>query len=587
MMQPSKLSALRSKSFMRNTALLLPFFGVMALIGGALSDAKAAIEIPSTAQPGQIEKRFEPEVQPVPNTLQLNIPAPVESQQISDAQRAQLEKAKFVLQSLDLEGATVFSPADFTPLYEAKIGQTISLLDAKEIANKITDMYRDKGYILSQAIVPAQTVTDGVLKIRAVEGYISTVVFEGSASDAAEQASLQTYADKISSDRPAQMADIERYMLLMNDMPGATVTGLIRPAQDTVGAADLVLTVHEKKYEGSYQFDNRGSRYIGPWQHTFMLGANSLIDSFDHTQVRVETADPFKELFGIEAEHDEILDSEGTKLSLLGSHTRTQPGGDLSQLNVIGNSDLLEAKLSHPFVRLRQDSVVGRIAFDVHNTTTDVFSNEALATDRLRIARVGGNYSFLDTARGSDSIDVQLSQGMNIFNATSSGDARSNAFGDSAFTKTNFDLSRLQQLPHKLSLLTSATGQYSFDPLLTDEQFSLGGTEYGRAFDPGEVLGDSGIAGKAELRYSDSVGEAYFQTYQLYGFFDVGEVWIRNSPAGASPVSLSSTGVGTRVNFTDYLSSSFEVSVPTIKPNSDATSYRHSPRLFFTLSAHF
>jgi len=46
-------------------------------------------------------------------------------------------------------------------------------------------------------------------------------------------------------------------------------------------------------------------------------------------------------------------------------------------------------------------------------------------------------------------------------------------------------------------------------------------------------------------------------------------------------------GIGSRFKFTDYISSSVEFDLPIIKPQNDQTNYRHSPRIFFTLSAHY
>jgi len=567
--------------------LALNVIGILAMMGAGLSPVMAAPAVPSSVSPGQVEKRLQaPE--PVPGQLDLRLPAPVEEQSIPDNVRRQLEKNTFTLRNVVIAGDTAYPPEELAFAYQDKIGHTISLLDARQMAIAITDFYHKDGYILSQAVVPTQSLDNGTLTIRVVEGYIGNVSFEGDERSNGEKRVLEAYADKIKNLHPARMKDLERYMLLMNDLPGASVHGLIRPSNTGLGSADLVLTVTHKSFDASYTFDNRGTKYLGPWQQTAIVDANSLFGMYDHTQLRLMTSYPFQEVFNGQIEHDETLNSEGTKLSLLASHTRTQPGDALKVLKVIGYSDLFEAKVTHPFLRLRQQSLVGRVTFDVNNTTSNVFSSTPLSTDRLRTARVGGTYTFLDTLRGNNLIDVQLSQGMNIFSATSSGATRSNVNGNSAFTKTNFDLSRLQTLPANFSILMGATGQYSFSPLLTDEQFALGGSDYGRSFDPSELLGDSGIAGKAELRYGKPVDAFPIKSYQLYSFYDIGKVWVRSAAAGtASHASLSSAGVGTRVNVTNYVTTSLEASVPVTKPTNDQTAYRHSPRIFFSLAVHY
>jgi hemolysin activation/secretion protein len=374
-------------------------------------------------------------------------------------------------------------------------------------------------------------------------------------------------------------------MLLMNDMPGSTITGLIRPSGNQFAGADLVLTVRRKAFEGSYTFDNRGTRFIGPFQHTLILGANSVFNSYDHTQLRAMTVNPFRELFLVELQHDEILDNEGTKLTVMGSYTKTRPGDTLKPMRIEGTSSLVEAKISHPFLRSRQQSLVARGVFDFRDTNIDVFSGTPYTRDRLRIARAGVTYSYIDTLRGSDSIDVSLSQGINIFSATDEGADRSNPIGDSDFTKANFDISRLQPFTDGFSLLTSAVGQFAFEPLLTDEQFSLGGPDYARAFDPAQVLGDSGLAGKAEIRYDGLVDEPYFDSYQLFGFVDIGEAWTRGAADGSA--SMASTGFGSRFKLTDNFSGTIEADFPLMWPAPDTTDYRSNPKIYFSVTARF
>lgn len=565
----------------------LPVIGAFALGSMTASEALAVAMIPDSVSPGQVSKRGPGE--DASKRLKLNIPAPIEAQKVSEQMRAKLEKQKFQLQKVLIEGAVAYQPQELAFAYRDKIGQSISLLDAREIANRITTFYRNNGYILTQAVVPAQEISSGTLKIRIVEGFISDVVFDGDTNSAEEQARLTSYANNIKNMRPTNMSELERYMLLMNDLPGSTITGLIRPSNAQFGAADLVLTVRHRQFEAAYTFDNRGSKYLGPWQHTLIADANSLFGVYDHTRLRLMTVHPLKSLFLAELQHDQLLDNEGTKLSLTASHTRTRPGDDLKPLRIVGQSDFFQIKLSHPFLRSRQMSFVARGAFDVRNSAVDVFSDVSLTKDRLRVARVGATYNFLDDLQGSDSIDVQISQGMNIFGSTNKGNERSNPIGTNTFTKVNFDMSRLQPLPDGFSILTAATGQFSFEPLFSDEKFSLGGSDFGRAFDPGTSLGDSGLAGKIEVRYDDIVEEPFLESYQLFGSFDIGEVWTRGTAAGSDlgSMSMASVGVGTRVRFTDWLSSTLEFNSPIVKPKGDQTDFRHNPRIYFSMTARF
>ena len=109
----------------------------------------------------------------------------------------------------------------------------------------------------------------------------------------------------------------------------------------------------------------------------------------------------------------------------------------------------------------------------------------------------------------------------------------------------------------------AAAGQYAFDPLLSSEEFGLGGPEFLRAFDPSEQVGDHGLAGRLELQFLVDVGEPFLDVAQLYGFGDVGRIWNRDAAAcEVERMTLASAGAGVRFNFTEWLSGGVEVAVP-------------------------
>jgi hemolysin activation/secretion protein len=472
--------------------------------------------------------------------------------------------------------------------YRDQSNKEISLLDARDIAERITTLYHSKGYLLSQAVVPPQDTASGTLKLRVVEGYISDVVIQGDVRENSYRKLVEAYGDQIKARRPINESDLERYLLLMNDLPGATAGGMIRPSPTQPGAAELVVTFTHKAFEGSYTLDNRGTKYLGPLEHTGAFAANSLFGMYDRTLLRFMTTTPDKEMKYFEAQHTEPVGDNGAKLTLDASHSHTEPGDALKPTQIVGDSDFLQAKLEQPFIRSRQANLTGRAMFDIRNSDTDVFRATELNEDKLRVARGGGSYDFTDRLFGIDVIDAQMSHGLNILGATGSGIDRSNAHGDSDFTKLNLDLSRTQPLPHDLSLLAAASGQFAFEPLLAAEQFTLGGPGFGQAYDPSELSGDQGLAGKAELRYSQSPGKRYLNSYQVFTYYDIGRVWIRGGGPGADDKkSLASAGGGVRAVFTENLSGNLDVGVPLTRPASNQGGHGNSPRVFFSVTGRF
>ena len=90
--------------------------------------------------------------------------------------------------------------------------------------------------------------------------------------------------------------------------------------------------------------------------------------------------------------------------------------------------------------------------------------------------------------------------------------------------------------------------QYAWTDLLSSELYSYGGEQFGRGYDPSELVGDHGMAGKMELRFTDTLPIRFPFSYTAYGFYDIGIVYQRMSGAYNHSDSAASAGLGLRLN---------------------------------------
>ncbi len=102
--------------------------------------------------------------------------------------------------------------------------------------------------------------------------------------------------------------------------------------------------------------------------------------------------------------------------------------------------------------------------------------------------------------------------------------------------------------------------QTSNNPLLSAEEFSLGGARFGRGYDPAVIAGDRGAAAAVELRFTDAL-PAPFVEYQLYGFYDVGRVANGTVDPNARH-RLASTGLGGRLQLQPAVRINLELAKP-------------------------
>jgi hemolysin activation/secretion protein len=144
----------------------------------------------------------------------------------------------------------------------------------------------------------------------------------------------------------------------------------------------------------------------------------------------------------------------------------------------------------------------------------------------------------------------------------------------------------LQTISGPWQVNLSATGQYSWQPLLASEQFGFGGPAFGRAYDPSEITGDNGAAGSAELRYSSVRFEELRFGLTPFVYYDIGKVW--NISTGGEPASAASAGGGLVLRSDTGLQLTTTGAEPLTRPQANPeTGNGKSPRWLANLSWQF
>jgi hemolysin activation/secretion protein len=547
-------------------------------------NAWAQVNVAATTgatDPGRIEKRFE---QPRKPQSVIEPQAPEIDEQMPPEQS---DKIRFVLNSVTIEGATVFSVDDLSAFHTDKLGKEVSLTEVYKVADEITTKYRNAGYILSKAIVPPQRISGGSVTIKIVEGYVNEVIIEGEANGRA--ALFYEWGERIKESRPLDNKVLERYSLLANDLPGVKAKAMLRPSETTPGASDVVFIIEHKYIDLSASFDNRGTKTSGPREYTLGAGINSILGLYEKTSINwINTTDP-RELRYLSIQHDEVLNSEGTKLTLSGNRSRGEPGESLRALDQRSRNVTLSAALSHPLIRTRAENFSLSTGFTSRDSRSEQLG-QVSSNDHTRAFKVGGSYDFSDSLEGVNLFALDLYRGIDGLGATRyEYGSKTRARGRPDFTKLTLDASRTQQLPNNFALVAAMTGQWSANALLSAEEFGYGGSQFGRAYDSSEITGDNGVAGKLELQYTNQVEDIGLKYYQPFIFYDAGLTHDRD-PVNTNAIRTgTSAGVGVRFAVTDYFSGSLELDKPLTRPvNANLPGGKgKEPRLFFSITARY
>lgn len=570
------MARVRGGSAHRQSTGWIAALGWLLLMLSAGVPAQPVIPPPVT-DPGRQRERFDVPARP---------PSEVRVPELRGAPREPIPESvrdiRVKLHTIRVVGAHVYTPEQLREQTDPYLGREISGSDIFGLAQAMTARYRNDGYFLTLVVVPPQSLQDGVLTLRAIEGYIASVRVEG---DARVSARLLEIAEKIQAARPAQVQVLERYLLIANDIPGLQLRSVLAPSE-TVGAADLTLIASVKDFDGYASVDNYGSRYLGPNQATLGLSLNQPFRANDQLRfIGVGTGDT--QLSYAQLSYSQALNDEGLNLGLTLSQARTRPGDILRPFDVRGRADAVAVSLGYPFVRTRNESLFGRVAYDSAEIDTDILGSRT-TEDRIRALRAGLSWQVLDRLDGQNNLDVDISQGVGGTSATAL--LKSRVGADGYFNKLTFEYTRFQPWGPNWGLGLGLAGQWTeSQPLLSSEQFALGGRRYGRAYEAAELVGDRGLALRLEPRYAAPSAWPGLRAYQLLAFYDLGEVSKVGAHAPGTPASqtLASAGLGARLYLVDNITAQLEAAWPLTKAVASAPQDGKAVRLLGSLVVRF
>ncbi len=549
---------------------------------------------PAHAQVGEATRSADPtraaqDILTAPDVPDVQPRVPVQNRQVLKAPQG-AEDIKLTLNSLIIEGIGIYEEADVAPLYQDKIGTEVTLAEIYATANALTRKYRNDGYILTQVVVPPQKIEGGVVKLRVVEGFVDKIIIEGVASEK-EKHQIWKYADNLRTNGILDAREMERYLLLIRDLPGVSARSVLSKSETTPGASDLTLVITRDRFEGRASVDNYGSRFLGAYRANVTGSFNSPFGFNERITTQFSMAGdnerPDELLFG-SAVYEQVLSRFGSKLVLQGFYSHSEPGFTLQPFDVEGDSLFLSVGFTHPFIRSRSVNFTGRGSFDWRNVESEDSLTPEATKDRIRSVRVGANLQFIDTLLGGRAgvnlIDFQASQGVPFFGASSNGaDNLTRARGNPHYTKAELEIQRLQRVIPDVNLLLAARGQLASTALLSSEEFGVGGIRYGRGYDPSEIIADDGYATKVELQWNEPKRIKYLHDYQLFTFWDFGRVFDKDATTSdAARESISSVGFGVRGEITEKLNLDLGIAYPLTR-NVDTHGDR-DPRYYFSIS---
>jgi hemolysin activation/secretion protein len=474
----------------------------------------------------------------------------------------------FPIVDVTIIGNTAYGPDAFAATIGGLTGPAVPLQRIENARAAILSRYREDGY--TYTTVRAR-LHEGHLRITITEPRVVAVTLSQDIGSAGVQ--VLRFLNHLADGRLLRASDLERYVLLANDVPGVTVRALLDPSATDPGALTLRAGVERKPFSGSVTADNRAFNEIGPDELLTVADANSFTSFGERSEVSLYHTFDNTNNFG-QASEEFFIGGSGLKLKLYGGDGESLPSGQLYSLGYDGITRVFGAALSYPVIRARQENLAVALQFD--GIESDIAyhilqgPNARTSFDSLRIMRLDAQGSLSDIWLGANfggqtQAEVTLSQGLPIFGALSEGNPDAPRLNERVdFAKVSARLDRIQALfvpftvggvPALVQLDLAVTGQYSPDVLPPEEKFYLGGPQFTRGFYYGEVTGDRALAARLEPQLVTALPKlpwtAIVPQATLYAFIDWGETWEQQS--SDLNHTLRSIGGGVRMQAGDHL----------------------------------
>jgi hemolysin activation/secretion protein len=400
-----------------------------------------------------------------------------------------------------------------------KLGQRLDLGGLDQVADRISRHYRAKGFTVARAYLPPQQITEGNIMIAVIEGQLGAINLKNNSQIDSLRltktlaANLCANADVGGSGAAAsgngckgavlQDAGLERAVLILKDLPGATATANIKPGQ-AVGTSDLDVAVHALKSEAySMGLDNYGSASTGKIRVNANADLHNLGNDGDTLSLGYATTLKRSTNTGSIA-YSLPAGYRGARVGVALARGQYRLGQGYSDTNSHGTSNSLSLYGSYPVVRSVNNSFYVRGSAEVRGMYDSIDLTNISYRKNATVLRAGFNGDNVDGLGGGGYTVYGATLSTGLLNTSDAADLTGAKVGGK-FSKLAYNLGRQQALYGPITLYGSVNGQIVGGRNLDgSEQIGIGGPGAVRGY-AGEAGGSQGIVGNLELRHTQPI----------------------------------------------------------------------------------
>lgn len=464
-------------------------------------------------------------------------------------------------------GNTVLKTTDIETAVYPHLGEGRTFADIEGARTDLENAYHAHGYGTVFVDIPEQTVAaDGVVRLRVTEARLRQTQVQG-----ARYFSGRQLRAAIPESEPGTVPDLPVLQDQVYAVNAASTDRSVVPALKAgprPSTVDLTLNVQDTlPFHGALEANNQYTAGTTHSRALLVLGYDNLFGRLDSLGLQYQMApEEPREVGVIAASYLARLDDHNSRLSLSYVHSSSNLAA-VGVLNIIGKGSIYGMRYIRPLVvDAGQQSQVS-VGFDYKDFGQDV------RLDADNTLRTPLHYTSLSAA-----YNVTLRVPGRIITASPSLTAGLSGLGSAPhefadkcygcrpnFLVLHFDSAVRQDLFAGFTGVLQAGGQYTRDPVISNEQLSIGGVRSVRGYLEAESLADVGWHGGFELRAPNIMRGVANTTAVPYTFFDVGSVTFQKPlPDQPHSSTLRSLGVGLDLGAFNFIDAAFGWAYPLV-----------------------
>lgn len=447
-------------------------------------------------------------------------------------------KIEFTLNKVEYNKSEVLTKSEINNIIDTYENRKVNLSEMFQLVEKINKLYEKKGYVVCKAIIPPQTIKDGVFKIILIEGKTDKIILKNNKST--RDSYILKRMGSLKKDEISNFNELNKNLVWFNSVEDISIK-IQMTAGEKFGTTNYILDVKEpRKTDLTLYTNNTGSESTGEYKGGFIYNNHSVFGYRDILNIIGNASDG--SMAGV-VSYSIPISTKGTRLGVQYSANKMKLNdGDYEELDTKGSSKNYSMTVSQPLFIKRDLRINSGISWGNQKSHTTVLDNEWIDDE---IEKVSGYVSILKY------FNRTIFYMKNSYSYLDYENIKSNK---KYLTKYEGNILIERFLENKGILYFKMNGQGTDDEYIpSSEQFYIGGSYIGRGYPESFMGGDKGIA--YTLEYEVPI----VNDLKAFVFFDGGALYGETS---YEDKEIYSTGYGIRGSIDENIDFSLTMGIP-------------------------